>query len=140
MTTPTPALASYCCPTDLHRYCPTYRQDLAPIRLRNDPDNPSCRYAYDPVAYIVLLPESDKIPCRYAYGTCAGTVLPPIRTCLRYEYCTASTRTCQDKITLHRNPTSIFPTHPPLYTLHDTPHGGGALPASGRDLVRRDHI
>jgi len=38
-------------------YCPTYRQDLAPIRLRNDPNNPSCRYAYDPVAYIILLPE-----------------------------------------------------------------------------------
>ncbi|OCK94575.1 uncharacterized protein K441DRAFT_659941 [Cenococcum geophilum 1.58] len=62
MTTPTPALASYCCPTDLHRYCPTYRQDLAPIRLRNDPDNPSCQYAYDPVACIVLLPEPTSLP------------------------------------------------------------------------------
>ncbi|OCK92046.1 uncharacterized protein K441DRAFT_663740 [Cenococcum geophilum 1.58] len=44
-------------PTCTH--CPTYRQDLAPIRLRNDPDNPSCRYAYDPIACIVLLPEHD---------------------------------------------------------------------------------
>ncbi|OCK89431.1 uncharacterized protein K441DRAFT_667526, partial [Cenococcum geophilum 1.58] len=40
-----------------YTHCPTYRQDLAPIRLRNDPDNPSCRYAYDPIACIVLLPE-----------------------------------------------------------------------------------
>ncbi|OCK94233.1 uncharacterized protein K441DRAFT_660555, partial [Cenococcum geophilum 1.58] len=32
-------------PTCTH--CPTYRQDLAPIRLRNDPNNPSCRYAYE---------------------------------------------------------------------------------------------
>jgi len=38
-------------------HCPTYRQDLAPIRLRNDPNNPSCQYAYDPIACIVLLPE-----------------------------------------------------------------------------------
>ena len=37
-------------------YCPTYRQDLALIRLRNDPNSPSCQYAYDPVACIVLLP------------------------------------------------------------------------------------
>ncbi|OCK98624.1 uncharacterized protein K441DRAFT_653879 [Cenococcum geophilum 1.58] len=24
-------------------YCPTYRQDLAPLRLRNEPDNLLCR-------------------------------------------------------------------------------------------------
>ncbi|OCK96626.1 uncharacterized protein K441DRAFT_657333 [Cenococcum geophilum 1.58] len=73
-------------PTCTH--CPTYRQDLTPIRLRNDPDNPSCRYAYDPiagitpkpVAYIVLLPEPTSLhytatypnrqaSCRYAYKT-----------------------------------------------------------------------
>ncbi|OCK92430.1 uncharacterized protein K441DRAFT_663061, partial [Cenococcum geophilum 1.58] len=50
-------------------YVPT--RPSRPIRLRNDPDNPSCRYAYDPeslasyccpehVACIVLLPEPDK--------------------------------------------------------------------------------
>jgi hypothetical protein len=35
---------------------PTYQQDLAPLRLRYEPDNPSCRYAYDPVAGTVLPP------------------------------------------------------------------------------------
>ena len=34
----------------------TCRQDLAPLRLRYEPDNPSCQYAYDPVAGTVLLP------------------------------------------------------------------------------------
>jgi len=43
-------------PAPLLPYVPT---SLAPIRLRNDLDNPSCRYAYDPVACIVLLPEHD---------------------------------------------------------------------------------
>ena len=41
----------------LHRTAtPTCRQDLAPLRLRNNLNNPSCRYAYNPVAGTILLP------------------------------------------------------------------------------------
>src|SRR6266576_6958246 len=53
-------LASYCCPTGACTLLLCNRQDLAPLRLRYDPDNPSCRYAYDSVACIVLLPQTDK--------------------------------------------------------------------------------
>ena len=35
---------------------PYNRQDLAPLRLRNDPDNPSCRYAYNPDLLTSLVP------------------------------------------------------------------------------------
>ena len=58
-----------------------------------------------------------------------------------HEYCTAPIRTCQDNTTLHRNPTSVFPTHPPLHTLHDIPPTeGGPYRPQGRGLVRGDHI
>ena len=45
---PDPALASYCCPTGARTLLLCNRQDLAPLRLRNEPDKSSCRYAYEP--------------------------------------------------------------------------------------------
>ena len=75
--TRTLTLASYCCPTEAVSYCPTnptspvpirIRTDkprtvlpcelisLASLRLRNEPDNPSCRYAYEPDLLTSLVP------------------------------------------------------------------------------------
>jgi len=121
------------------RYCPTYRQDLAPIRLRNDPNNPSCRYAYDPVAGTVLLPHEliSSVPIRlwnpntslapYCYPNLirsrANIPTEPALAlyCHRqvsaydYEYCTAPIRTCQDNTTLHRTSKPVYPPTP----MHD---------------------
>ncbi|OCK89033.1 uncharacterized protein K441DRAFT_668294 [Cenococcum geophilum 1.58] len=45
-----------------YTYCPTYQQDLAPLRLRNEPNNP---LPPNPVACIVLLPKpTSLVPIR----------------------------------------------------------------------------